>query len=255
MYKQMAESSREYKMEAIAEADACANKYCRYKNRYEYRERNNGNGDIKKVEFSSPRRGCSYGMVKLTSGGNGSVYKYENGRWWNGGFISRNRVEDELRLWPGYLDGVESMLDAMEEKTEEIEQGWLKLADEKRELEWKYNTQRRSLWDSWSVKNPSSGENMPECLSGVGGAERLEVVERGYVYFLIDKDKVVYVGQTKCTWPQRIDNHLREGQKVFDDVWYVGVPIKELDNVEKKYIKKFKPKYNVTNNICGGDIN
>ncbi len=71
------------------------------------------------------------------------------------------------------------------------------------------------------------------------------------VYFLLRKDEVVYVGQTKCL-PVRVEQH-RKGDattepKVFDRVMFLCVDETRLGWVERQYILRLKPFYNVSGN-------
>lgn len=61
-----------------------------------------------------------------------------------------------------------------------------------------------------------------------------------FIYFLIYKDEVVYVGQTK-NGLQRPFSHK---DKIFDTVKLIYCEAKELDVTENIYIKKYKPIYN-----------
>jgi len=63
------------------------------------------------------------------------------------------------------------------------------------------------------------------------------------VYFLFDRDGVVYIGQTGHL-PQRINNHICS-EKKFNRVFYLPVERKKLTRVENYFIRKFKPKYNL----------
>ena len=73
-----------------------------------------------------------------------------------------------------------------------------------------------------------------------------------YVYCLIEKNKIVYIGQTTNV-VSRIKQHIKEGTKDFDS-WNVvkkvpyGVTADELLDYEKYYIKLFNPKYNKQHN-------
>ncbi len=61
-----------------------------------------------------------------------------------------------------------------------------------------------------------------------------------FIYFLIEKDEVVYVGQT-------IQGMLRPFQhkdKNFDTIKIIYCTPEDLDKLEEKYIKKYLPKYN-----------
>lgn len=73
-----------------------------------------------------------------------------------------------------------------------------------------------------------------------------------YVYCLIYKNKIVYIGQTTNV-VGRIKQHIKENQKEFDS-WNVvkkvpyGATADELLDYEKYYIKLFSPKYNIQHN-------
>ena len=73
-----------------------------------------------------------------------------------------------------------------------------------------------------------------------------------YVYCLIHKNKVIYIGQSTNV-VRRIKQHIKESTKEFDS-WNVvkkipyGVTADELLDYEKYYIKLFSPKYNIQHN-------
>ena len=65
------------------------------------------------------------------------------------------------------------------------------------------------------------------------------------VYFLIgEKGEVVYVGQSRVSWMNRIEFHKED--KDFSSVRILEAPENKLDEVESKYILKYRPKYNYT---------
>lgn len=64
--------------------------------------------------------------------------------------------------------------------------------------------------------------------------------EQGYIYFLMDKDEVVYVGQTKCG----ILRPLAHKDKQFDSFYMKKCKIDLLDKRETEMILKYQPKYN-----------
>lgn len=66
-----------------------------------------------------------------------------------------------------------------------------------------------------------------------------------YVYFLVDKGDVVYVGQTKQP-RSRVNAHKKNPDKIFDDVRYIEIHENELDRIENLFIQAIKPKYNST---------
>lgn len=61
-----------------------------------------------------------------------------------------------------------------------------------------------------------------------------------YIYFLIDRKKVVYVGQTR-RFGFRLGQHT---DKEYNEVRRIECPVEKLAYYEKRWIVKFKPKYN-----------
>ena len=60
------------------------------------------------------------------------------------------------------------------------------------------------------------------------------------IYFLVNNDEVIYVGQTK----NGLKRILQHGDKVFNKYSFIEKPIEELDYWEDYYIMKYQPKYN-----------
>ena len=74
--------------------------------------------------------------------------------------------------------------------------------------------------------------------------QRLSVApERCGIYFLIHRDEVVYVGQSVNVLA-RVMQHVREGIKKFDAVFYLDVSVAALSAVEYAFIQYLTPKYN-----------
>jgi hypothetical protein len=77
-----------------------------------------------------------------------------------------------------------------------------------------------------------------------------------YVYCLINKNKIVYIGRSTNVI-NRIKQHISENVKIFDS-WNIvkklpyGISADELLDYESYYIKLFTPKYNIQHNknIC-----
>jgi len=68
----------------------------------------------------------------------------------------------------------------------------------------------------------------------------------GYIYFLLQENEVVYVGQT-VNLHTRIKNHKKT--KEFNKINWIQIPIKWLEYAETYYIIKFNPKYNKSKEI------
>jgi hypothetical protein len=63
-----------------------------------------------------------------------------------------------------------------------------------------------------------------------------------YIYFLLNNNKVVYVGQTKSNMTNRIQSH--KLTKDFDRCIFMDCPISKLDSIEHYFIMKLMPKHN-----------
>lgn len=63
------------------------------------------------------------------------------------------------------------------------------------------------------------------------------------VYFLCNKGKIVYVGQSTNV-ATRIQTHLNERLKVFTDVYFIPCHLNSLSKFESCLIRHFKPEYN-----------
>ena len=75
------------------------------------------------------------------------------------------------------------------------------------------------------------------------------------VYFLLDGDEIVYVGQSKSNIPARIQAHAKD--KEFQKFTVMPCDPDMLDDLEAKYIAQYAPKYNRTlrNSRIAKDIN
>ena len=78
--------------------------------------------------------------------------------------------------------------------------------------------------------------------------ELIEKIQESLIYFLIDGEEVVYVGQSSIGL-QRPYSH---SDKIFNRIAILRCDSKELDELESKYIRKYSPKYN-KQGICGYD--
>jgi len=90
----------------------------------------------------------------------------------------------------------------------------------------------------------SMPKKIPTALIGISG----ELKEIGNappcVYFLIDVDEIVYVGQSVNIY-NRIAGHDSAARKKYTRVLYVPVCEDDLDKVERGFIDSLDPKYNV----------
>lgn len=64
------------------------------------------------------------------------------------------------------------------------------------------------------------------------------------VYFLISKEEIVYVGRSVDVFKRLGDHSSGYEKKVFDCYFCIKTNENNVSKLEKKYIAKFKPKYN-----------
>lgn len=73
------------------------------------------------------------------------------------------------------------------------------------------------------------------------------------IYFLYRARELVYIGQS-INVVSRIGTHLKEGVKEFDSYKYLEIgPEVELTPIEIYFIRKYKPKYNISFKVEGPD--
>lgn len=98
-------------------------------------------------------------------------------------------------------------------------------------------------WEAHYFNVQKKPDAIPKEIADVSALVEIPALHPPGVYFLCQNNKVVYVGQS--TNPSvRIVQH--QADKKFDRVFLI--PTNDLDNVEYEYIKKLKPKYNITHN-------
>lgn len=69
----------------------------------------------------------------------------------------------------------------------------------------------------------------------------IENINTTIIYFLIDKDEIVYIGKSD-KYLERITHH--STNKKFDSYWTEKVDRKEASKIESNYIFEYAPKYN-----------
>lgn len=87
---------------------------------------------------------------------------------------------------------------------------------------------------------------LPEYLENKFNAH-MEIKEGNYIYWLIDKNNLVYIGKTNCI-TARLGEHSRS-KKEFDQCLWANVNPSDIDLIENFLIDVFNPKYNKTNNF------
>lgn len=73
--------------------------------------------------------------------------------------------------------------------------------------------------------------------------EPLEIVSG--VYFLFEDEEIVYIGQSTDVFV-RMRRHYADPKKTFDKWAFIKVPVEDLLDVERMYIKMFQPYLNQT---------
>ena len=89
-------------------------------------------------------------------------------------------------------------------------------------------------------------------------SEKRDLKFHKFIYALINDEEVVYIGQTN-NMQSRINTHRRDKTKEFTHFSIVSklpneIDKKGLDKLEEKYIKMFKPKYNVSHNAAKREL-
>lgn len=92
--------------------------------------------------------------------------------------------------------------------------------------------------------------NYPEQFQAViEGVIEFDILDNSpRIYFLVSDNEIVYVGKTERKFIKRISSHLFEKRGCFNRVFYINVKPELLNQTEKKYIKMFKPVYNIVHN-------
>lgn len=63
------------------------------------------------------------------------------------------------------------------------------------------------------------------------------------IYFLIFEEEIVYVGMSTSI-VRRISDHIQQGRIKFDSCFFVTYPVSDLEEMEIRYINRFRPLYN-----------
>jgi hypothetical protein len=250
------ESIKDLTVKEVQDLDDYYDKYVKCLNVYGGRTAGEGAGKIRNIRFKRAWDNEIYEFIFTTWDDKEYKYDMERQKRWlcNNVLISRNNIEEELEVWPGYLDAVEDFIYYFSHE-ECLLENRKRILEEECELKWEkleeklatdYSFARHGQLYLWRRKNPVDSKDVPAPLKNVRHVKKLEVIEPSHVYFLLKNNQVVYVGQTNTAWPQRILSHIKEGVKDFDDVWYLEVDASSLNVVEKEYIRKFKPKHNIS---------
>lgn len=70
---------------------------------------------------------------------------------------------------------------------------------------------------------------------------KIEQYKLIFIYFLLDNNEVVYVGQTTQGLSRPFSHHR---DKTFNEIRLIYCKADQLDELENKYILKYNPKYN-----------
>lgn len=180
-------------------------------------------------------------------------------RWWGpGGICARDRMDETVT--PGIARFMESvwrvatrhMSDLFAEAEELEREAYERSRRERKRIAQEgaaaRHMGRHLALREWRGTNPTPASERPAALRGISGIKRLSSDQPCRVYFLVHEGEVVYVGQTSAAWPARIESHIYEGSKEFDEVWYLEVDAASLNTVEAHYIRELQPRYNVHHN-------
>jgi hypothetical protein len=84
----------------------------------------------------------------------------------------------------------------------------------------------------------------PTSISNIKGLTELtHILCPAGVYFLVEGDEVVYVGQSVNPMA-RIGQHMKEKKGLFSRAFFIAVPLFMLDSVEGGFIKMLSPRLN-----------
>ena len=163
------------------------------------RQMSSGSGNVERIELTAE-------SIRIVSS-NGREYTYSRAdgntglRWRRDGgipWVSRQDIERELAVWPGYVDALEGLLSFAttwySEKERELEK-------KQEALRAEYVTARHKDLKLWRERKPVPHDTVPVALRDIQHLKRLEVNDPCHVYFLLDKAEVVYVGQSTTPWP------------------------------------------------------
>lgn len=89
----------------------------------------------------------------------------------------------------------------------------------------------------------------PKLILAIEGLTEIPIslMADAHIYFLVNNEEVVYVGKSLRVG-KRITQHYIDGQKGFNRIFVkpvTNVSVIELDEIERYYIDKYKPKYNI----------
>lgn len=72
------------------------------------------------------------------------------------------------------------------------------------------------------------------------GCEKIARIRETFVYFLLKHNEVVYVGQTQNGIARLAGHQMKD----YDEIYVMYCEPWQLDELEDKYITKYRPKYN-----------
>lgn len=95
------------------------------------------------------------------------------------------------------------------------------------------------------IERKQTGKKVPALSDILSGSKR---VPTSAIYFLIDKEMIVYIGLSKNVF-DRIGRHIKEGKKIFSKYKIIETPSFDIKGYESRLIRHFKPKYNISENM------
>lgn len=90
--------------------------------------------------------------------------------------------------------------------------------------------------------NPLAEGAIPESIQHIKGLKNLSTYPPG-IYFLVDGDEVVYVGQSMHP-ATRLKEHDRDGRKTYTHAFLLPTPESDLNDLETLLIAQLRPKFN-----------
>jgi hypothetical protein len=100
--------------------------------------------------------------------------------------------------------------------------------------------------EDWFSRNPHVLSHDPEKIAreAIPFLTEERAPQRSGIYFLVYKERIVYVGKARSIY-SRLESHFWRSDKKFDRYWcFGGIPYDWLTQAEGFYIKRCKPYWN-----------
>lgn len=216
------------------------------------------------IEYRGPGRFSL--TIDLLNGDEQTQWKlgFINGRWSSGFSVSSLKICQQTGFPQDSLAGViaatELLSDAYDVWEARQAAGERQLrASRDQDLQWlachrdqlenQYRLGRHNALAQWRAASAGKAPSqpLPAAISGVRHLREYDLGGPCHVYFLIDGDEVVYVGQSRDL-THRIETHLKDERKKFDRVLTLECDRRSLLATESHFIRLLRPRYNEANN-------